>query len=84
MVDCVTQWILHSLHLYIFDILRDINRRWECDGTFDQDASVASLQKKLAEHPVCYSYDLSAATDRLPLALQIVLLNSIIPKLGDN
>nr|UPW42095.1 MAG: putative RNA dependent RNA polymerase [Yunnan mito-like virus 26] len=78
MVDVWTQWLLNPLHVYIFDILRNI----EEDGTFDQDACVKNLQTKLATCKCAFSFDLSAATDRLPILLQVSLLNYISPKLG--
>jgi hypothetical protein len=56
------------------------------DGTFNQDACVMRLQKLLgaSDFRCAYSFDLSAATDRLPISLQITLLNYINPKLGDH
>jgi len=42
------------------------------------------LSKIIAGKRVVYSLDLSAATDRLPLILQVHLLNHIFPKLGDH
>jgi hypothetical protein len=49
------------------------------DGTFDQLAPIKRLQSKLLngelEGQTIYSYDLSAATDRLPARLQRDILN---------
>jgi len=55
-------------------------RTIEQDGTFDQHAPF----NKLIEDGdgKFYSFDLSAATDRLPLDLQRDILNSLIPGLG--
>jgi len=80
MVDCLTQWILNPLHKSLFEILKGISE----DGTFNQEAAVAQVQKKLRERSSQYvaSLDLSAATDRLPLFLQIALLNHWVPNLG--
>jgi hypothetical protein len=51
------------------------------DGTFDQKAPLERLQKKLLsgelDGETIYSYDLSAATDRLPSYLQRDILNCI-------
>lgn len=82
MVDVWTQWVLNPLHMYIFDILRKL----ETDGTFNQDACVERIQKLMRSKSFrcAYSFDLSAATDRLPVALQQSLLNYIHPRLGDN
>jgi hypothetical protein len=80
MVDCVTQWLLNPLHKALFKVLRGIAE----DGTFNQEAAVALVQKKLLERKSQYvaSLDLSAATDRLPLFLQVQLLNKWVPMLG--
>jgi hypothetical protein len=47
------------------------------DGTFNQDASVERSIVKAKEHGVAYSFDLSAATDRLPALLTANILESI-------
>jgi len=72
MVDIFTQWVLSPLHLALFAILRRIPQ----DGTFNQVKPVKDLVdrcKKKGQRQV-YSYDLSAATDRLPVLLQEWLL----------
>jgi len=73
MVDSLTQWLLYPLHRMIFDkVLRLIPQ----DGTFDQIAPVKRLITALQagrDHRV-WSFDLSAATDRIPVLLQEVLL----------
>nr|QIP68030.1 RNA-dependent RNA polymerase [Erysiphales associated mitovirus 1] len=82
-VDCWTQWILKPLHSYLFKLLRSISN---VDATFDQNQGIKTLQKKLAKvkNSEVYSLDLSAATDRLPIMLQSVILNKIHPELGEN
>jgi hypothetical protein len=72
MVDIFTQWVLSPLHLALFDILKRIPQ----DGTFDQTKPVTRLVKvcKTKGQRHVYSYDLSAATDRLPVVLQMLLL----------
>jgi hypothetical protein len=82
MVDCVTQWLLHSLHLWIFKILRSIQDKYGTDATFDQDKGVSHLQMLMKTNKLVFSYDLSAATDRLPISLQKSLLNNVSPDLG--
>jgi len=75
MVDCFSQWILYPLHRFIFDkILRVIPQ----DGTFDQQKPVKKLIKLMEEKGLfeCFSYDLSAATDRLPVSMQEFLLGA--------
>jgi len=69
MVDAWTQWVLEPLHLEIFRILKYL----PMDGTFDQLAPI----RKYQDWPSAYSLDLSAATDRLPISLQINLLSSL-------
>nr|WAY16617.1 putative RNA-dependent RNA polymerase [Binucleate Rhizoctonia mitovirus 7] len=73
MCDAWTQWVLEPLHDWLFDTLRFI----ETDGTFDQMKPVIS---KVNKFPCAFSLDLSAATDRLPIALQVELLRVLIDK----
>lgn len=82
MVDVWTQWVLSPLHDYVFKILRTIG---PTDGTFDQDNAVRYIQRLLSapDFRCAFSYDLSAATDRLPLRLQVLILNELSPELGD-
>lgn len=71
-VVAITNWWIQlcfkPLHDALFNILRPI----ETDGTFDQKAPL----KKLMEKPGLkyYCFDLSAATDRLPVSLQSDIL----------
>jgi len=69
-VDYWSQWVLRSLHLYLFDVLRRIPQ----DGTFDQMAPIKSLLDYSRLGYPSYSFDLSNATDRLPVALQEQIL----------
>lgn len=68
-VDAWTQSVLHPLHTSLFSILRRI----EQDGTFDQIKPVRALFAKGLKD--MYSFDLSAATDRLPIDIQVSLLS---------
>jgi len=54
------------------DLIFSILRKLPTDGTFNQVAPVERLRDRQV-YPV-YSLDLSAATDRLPLSLQRVLM----------
>lgn len=68
---------MYPLHEFLFKILRNIKQ----DGTFDQLSPVEALQKKFSECPkkrTFASIDLSSATDRLPISLQISLLKVIL------
>lgn len=78
MVDPFTQWALKPLHDFLFSILRKIPQ----DGTFDQLAPVKRLQT--LDKTRFWSYDLSSATDRLPVLLQAVLLSPLITAHGAN
>lgn len=70
--DVWTQTLLKPLHEYIFLILKGIPQ----DGTFDQSAPLTRLAARLAESSTKWvaSYDLSAATDRLPIDVQVQVL----------
>jgi hypothetical protein len=76
MVDSLTQWVLRPLHDRLFKWLSKIPQ----DGTFNQtkpvEALLATMKDNSMEH--VWSYDLSAATDRIPLLLQEYLLGYLI------
>jgi hypothetical protein len=48
------------------------------DGTFDQGAAVKRAASKAQKANCSFGYDLSAATDRLPIALQVEILSALI------
>jgi hypothetical protein len=72
--DWWTQVLLSPLHQGIFNILKTIPQ----DGTFDQLGPVHRLLAyvRASGSPV-FSYDLSAATDRLPVAFQVQVLETL-------
>jgi hypothetical protein len=74
MVDSLTQWVLRPLHLYLF---KQVLSKIPQDGLYDQVAPAKRLVKVMRERGLrkVWSYDLSAATDRLPLILQENLLS---------
>jgi len=72
-VDYWTQIALKPLHTWIFSILREIPQ----DGTFDQLKPVKRLLKIVGPDQTIYSYDLSAATDRIPVLIQGLILAQI-------
>lgn len=76
MVDPFTQWMMKPLHDLIFRLLEFIPQ----DGTFDQTKPLDRLLRKMRKDKgsVFYSFDLSAATDRLPVELQELLLANFI------
>lgn len=71
-VDNWTQWLLEPLHSSLFTLLRKI----PTDGTFDQLAPVKRL--RLTRKSEVFSFDLSAATDRLPLQFQKIILGPVL------
>lgn len=69
MVDAWTQWSLAPLHEEMFRILKHL----PCDGTFDQLKPVLNYRA----WPSAYSLDLTAATDRLPMDIQVELMSKL-------
>jgi len=69
-VDPWTQYVLYPVHMALFGILKGV----PMDGTFDQPAPLANLNSSRG----LYSLDLTAATDRMPLAIQVHLLGELI------
>lgn len=68
---------MYPLHKAVFHLLSFISQ----DGTFDQMAPSRLLMLKLIgrkRYPQVSSLDLSAATDRLPLSLQKLILSPFI------
>jgi hypothetical protein len=80
MVDIITQSLLKPLHDTLFDLFRHIPN----DCTHDQNRGFQLAQKLSLKYNCSYGFDLSAATDRLPISSQISVLNSIFGnKIGD-
>jgi hypothetical protein len=73
LVDSVTQSVMKPIHLGLFKVLRLLPN----DGTFDQDASVTRCSEKASESGKAFSFDLSAATDRLPVSLTGNIIESL-------
>jgi len=74
MVNLITQTLMLPLHEWIFMRLREL----KTDGTFNQTAPVERLVKRFVGREFVASYDLSAATDRLPVAIQVALLEPLL------
>jgi len=70
--------LLRPLHKFLFGILRKIPQ----DATFDQDRGVLDGVEMLERTGFAGSYDLSAATDRLPVLLQSRLIDAFFPGTG--
>jgi len=78
MVNLITQTLMAPLHQWIFARLRQI----PTDGTFNQTRPVESLIAGFKGKGYWVaSYDLSAATDRIPIRIQVELLK---PLLGED
>jgi hypothetical protein len=65
---------LRPLHEALFDLLKTFPN----DGTFDQEKSFSRCVEKAKLNKVAFGYDLSAATDRLPIDLQVTILSILI------
>lgn len=74
MVDVWTQWLLGPLHEAIFELLKT----FPTDGTFDQHGPVRRLIA--LGYTKFWCFDLSAATDRLPVSLQAAILDTLVGK----
>jgi len=68
--------ILSGLHDTISTILKEIPQ----DGTFDQGKPIDLLIKQESD---VYSFDLSAATDRLPIDLQVQVISLFSSLIGN-
>nr|WAY16579.1 putative RNA-dependent RNA polymerase [Rhizoctonia solani mitovirus 105] len=80
MTDIWTQQVLKPIEKMLATFLKSL----PTDGVYDQHASEMRARSKSIQYGCAYGYDLSAATDRLPIGLQEAVLNQIIPFLGDN
>jgi len=73
-IDSWTQASLTGLHRSLSNLLASIKQ----DGTFDQSKPLYNLMEKKLNN--LYSFDLSAATDRLPIHLQTHVLSYLYGK----
>jgi hypothetical protein len=73
MVDIWTQSVLKPLHDALFRMFKSLPN----DSTHNQDAGFKRAMEKSVYRGKAFCYDLSAATDRLPMMPQIAILNSI-------
>jgi hypothetical protein len=67
---------LLPLHNYLAELLKQIPN----DGTASHDKAFDRVMRRSVEYGCSYGYDLSAATDRLPIALQVKLLAGLFGK----
>jgi hypothetical protein len=68
--DILSQSLLHTVHQRCNLVLRRLLQ----DGTFDQDRSRRYIQKMSRVNDPLASIDLTAATDRMPVLLQVWVL----------
>jgi hypothetical protein len=80
-VGITNYWVqvcLEPVHNAILSLLKRIPQ----DGTFNQIAPVKLLVEAVKPGQVFYSFDLSSATDRLPIVIQMQILNLLVPEMG--
>lgn len=77
--DQWSQWLLQPLHEGIFDLFKLL----PSDGTHDQLKPLNALMEHIRLGHPAYSFDLTAATDRIPLWLQIEVLKGFKFKSAD-
>lgn len=65
-------------------VLRDLQVKFPCDCTHDQEAGALVIQNWLQQGKTCFSVDLSDATNLMPLPLQIGLLKGRYEDAGKN
>jgi len=73
MVDVITQSLLEPLHTWLFTLFK----RLPNDSTHDQEAAFNYAVKLCNKWGQSFGFDLSSATDRLPVSSQICLLDNI-------
>jgi hypothetical protein len=73
MVDVITQSLFYPLHLWLFNLFRKLPN----DCTHNQNKGFKYAQELSLKYNCSYGFDLSAATDRLPISSQISILNSL-------
>lgn len=73
MVDVWTQSVLKPLHNWLFDLFRLLPN----DSTHNQDTGFLRAKDKANYYGHAWCFDLSAATDRLPIQLQSAILDSL-------
>lgn len=76
MLDYLSQILLRPLHDELFNCLRKIPQ----DGLYDQHRPLRALSEKVHQGKIKYakSIDLSAATDRFPILVQMDLLETLV------
>jgi hypothetical protein len=73
MVDVITQSLFYPLHNWLFSLFQKIPN----DCTHNQNAGFNYAKDLSLKYNCSYGFDLSAATDRLPISSQKAILNSL-------
>lgn len=73
MVDVITQSLLRPLHDNLFEIFKKIPN----DSTHNQDKAYKYAQELSLKYNASFGFDLSSATDRLPISSQKSILNNL-------
>jgi hypothetical protein len=81
-IVAVTNWWIQAAFKPLHDGLFRILSHIEQDGTFDQEKPLNLLIERVLPGQKFYCFDLSAATDRLPLDVQRDIINVLRPGLG--
>nr|UNG44314.1 RNA-dependent RNA polymerase [Fusarium asiaticum mitovirus 3] len=74
-VIAITNWWIQAAFKPLHDSLFNLLSKLPTDGTFDQDKPLDILLSKDLSQELIQSFDLSAATDRLPMEIQRDTLN---------
>jgi len=73
MVDIITQSLLEPLHRTLFSLFK----KFPNDCTHDQGKGFKYAQELSLKYNCSFGFDLSSATDRLPISSQVAILNSL-------
>jgi hypothetical protein len=73
--DIWTQTVLKPIHDYLMMILK----RFPCDGTYSHNL-IAKRVRKFTRTGALNCYDLKSATDRMPVDLQMKVLENLLPE----
>jgi hypothetical protein len=73
MVDVFTQSLLQPLHLWLFSLFKKLPN----DGTHDQERAFDLANELANKYNGSFGFDLSSATDRLPVKIQSYFLSVI-------
>jgi hypothetical protein len=73
MAEVLTQSLMKPLHMKLFDLFKLLPN----DGTHDQERAFTYAQSLAQKYGRSFGFDLSSATDRLPVDCQARILSSL-------